>query len=582
MSPSNYHELCNIIDNRALSPLYQPIVHLSEQKITGFEALIRGPSASPMHAPIPLFETANRYNKLEQLESLSREISITQFGNLDLPGKLFLNMSPTILLQANKSIKQTLEVLQKSDIKPHNIVIEISEQYPLDDYEVIKNSIEYCKSIGFQIAIDDLGAGYAGLRSWSELQPDYVKIDRHFIARIDEDSVKQEFVHSILDISHGLGCLVIAEGIETKQEYQTVHGMGISLGQGYYLGRPLTFPPTQIDSSLFDPYDYNGFKRFRPSESVANLAMQVPTATANTTVETVAEIFRVTETLHSIPVLDNRKPIGLVYRNDIIELYASRFGRDLHGRKSVTLFMRNNSLMVDHELPVETVSQKLTTAPQLDVSHDFIITKEDNFFGMGHVRDLLRKITELQIRNARYSNPLTQLPGNVPLYELIDRLLNEKTEFYVAYCDLDNFKPYNDVYSYSHGDMVLKKLSTILSTNIDHKTDFVGHIGGDDFILILRSNDWKKRCHIILDTFENDIAALYNEADRVAGGIFAKDRRGLDVFYPLLSLSIGVTCPSYERCQSHHEVSSLATDAKRNAKKIDGNSLFISRRRGPD
>src|SRR6218665_769224 len=107
--------------------------------------------------------------------------------------------------------------------------------------------------MGFQIAIDDLVSGYSGLRLWSEIRPDYVKIDRHFVANIQNDRIKREFVRFIRDISSRIGCHVIAEGIESAGEYLTLHGLGISNLQGFYLGYPQEVPEPVVSSTPFLP-----------------------------------------------------------------------------------------------------------------------------------------------------------------------------------------------------------------------------------------------------------------------------------------------------------------------------------------
>lgn len=124
-------------------------------------------------------------------------------------------------------------------------------------------------------------------------------------------------------------------------------------------------------------------------------------------------------------------------------------------------------------------------------------------------------------------------------------------------------------------------MAQILSAHVDNQKDFVGHIGGDDFIVIYTSDDWQERCEHILRHFEREIRAFYSDADLEQGGIWGHDRQGNNAFYSLLSLSLGVVLPDLERCQSHHQVASLASDAKRQAKRHPGNSLFIDRRRGP-
>ncbi len=203
------------------------------------------------------------------------------------------------------------------------------------------------------------------------------------------------------------------------------------------------------------------------------------------------------------------------------------------------------------------------------------------YVGLGNVTDLFKKITELQIRNARYANPLTLLPGNVPINEYIEEMIKKKDGFVIAYCDLDNFKPFNDVYGYEQGDLVIKTVAEILVSNVDGFIDFIGHVGGDDFILIFKSDNWIERCEKILTDFKERVMRFYSETDQVRGGIQAFDRSGNACFYPLLAISIGVVIPDLEHCHSHHDVATLATDAKHQAKKQAGNSLFIDRRQRP-
>jgi GGDEF domain-containing protein len=186
----------------------------------------------------------------------------------------------------------------------------------------------------------------------------------------------------------------------------------------------------------------------------------------------------------------------------------------------------------------------------------------------------------MQIRAARYANPLTQLPGNVPINEHIDRLLNREIGFSACYCDIDNFKPYNDTYGYRRGDQMIQFLGALLSQVIDGRLDFVGHIGGDDFILLLQSADWHAQITLALRLFDDGMANMLDEGHLVDGGYRGEDRKGREVFHPLPTLSIGCILAEAGAYGSHHEVSAAVSDAKKQAKKIPGSSLFIERRRG--
>jgi len=172
-----------------------------------------------------------------------RKTACRRYSQGALRGKLFLNASPETLLDATHKPGRTLELLHTYGISADNVVIELTEQAPADDLELLDKALHHYRSMGFSIALDDLGAGYSSLRLWSELRPDYVKIDRYFIDGIHLDPVKREFVESILKIARASRAHVIAEGIELREELAVLAGMGIDLVQGYLLGRPLELLP---------------------------------------------------------------------------------------------------------------------------------------------------------------------------------------------------------------------------------------------------------------------------------------------------------------------------------------------------
>lgn len=569
----------DVLRREQVETVLQPLVDLRAGRILGYEALSRGPADSPLHNPLVLFDAATEQGRLVELETLCRRRAIEAFSAQDLPGKLFVNVTPDTLLQEDFRPGITRELMRRVGLPAERVVVELTEHFPNPDYEVLRRATNHYRSMGFSIAIDDLGAGYAGLRLWSELRPDYVKIDKHFIRGIEQDLVKREFVRSIQEIATGLGCVSIAEGVETEGEMRAIRSLDIAVGQGYLFGAPASAPSRHVPPELLHS-GTNGANgpRFRLSDAVTSLLREAPAVGPETRVEAVGEMFRNAGGLDTIPVVDQAgAPTGVIRRSRFMDVFLSPYGRDLHGRKPVRS-LAEPALVVEHDTPVEAVSQQITDGGGGE--HDFIIARNGTYLGMGAVMDLLRKITDLQIRNARYANPLTQLPGNVPIYDFIDDLLGRRADFHIAYCDLDHFKPFNDVYGYSQGDEVIKTVAALLVEHMDDRLDFVGHIGGDDFIIILRGTDWEERCRTLLDAFAGEVGRLYSDEDRKQGGIRCEDRAGNETFFPLLSLSIGVAHPDPERCHSHHDVAALASEAKHQAKLQPGNSLFRDRRRG--
>lgn len=579
--PVLYEELVNVLSGEKLTPHFQPIVSLTHKDIVGYEALIRGPSDSPLHSPFVLFNAAERYDLSATLEFACRKISIENFARLNFNKKLFINVSPSVLLQPDFKDGMTLKFLTEFGFDPHSVVIELTENQPTIDYQVMRDAMKHYRGMGFEIALDDLGSGYSGLRLWSELLPDYVKIDKHFIQGIHEDTVKLNFVRSIQNIAESLRCHIIAEGVETEHEFRVVKSLGITHAQGYYFARPTATPLAHVNTGLFintDPADY-ATNPFNQAVTIARIAQPIPPATSKTSVCEVLELFQHRHDLNLLPLVDDRDVPGIIFRDRFLSrLFSSRYGLELYGKKPIREFISKAPMIFDHGTPIEIVSQQLTSATEQEPA--FIVTRDGEYFGVATLLDLLEEITHQQIKNAKHANPLTLLPGSVPVNEHINRLLDNSLPFAVAYFDLDNFKPFNDVYGYSAGDDIIKAVAETLAACISEQDGLIGHIGGDDFIAVLTCYDWLERCQQVLARFAAIVPDYYREEDIKAGGIHTENRAGEPCFFPMTSLSVGIVDPlSTGYCQSHVDIADLASGAKKQAKKIQGNSVFVNQRK---
>ncbi len=387
-------ELDKILVHGDLNTLFQPILSLTEQRIYGYEALSRGPSNSPLHAPLPLFSAARHFGRLSELERLCRKTACERFSALGLDNLLFLNVCPELLLDPDHKPGHTLEMLARLGLPPERVVIELTEQMPIDDFGLLHAALHHYRAMGFSIALDDLGAGYSSLRLWSELRPDYVKIDRHFIDGIDRDPVKREFVESILRMARASRAKVIAEGIERSEELATLMEMGVDLLQGYLLARPQECPECDVQKFLNSA---NPNLQGEGDDLLALLIKQ-PAVHTDTLIPQVQDLFNNQPDLGSLAILDSTlRPVGIVHRHQFSEALRKPFADDLFARKPISRLMTRDFLSVELGCSLPQVSRLITRREQR-IEENFIVTRRGGYVGLGRTLDVLARITEQKTR----------------------------------------------------------------------------------------------------------------------------------------------------------------------------------------
>ncbi|WP_323011294.1 GGDEF domain-containing protein [Castellaniella sp.] len=578
------------IQSYPLDAVFQPIVWLREGSVLGHEGLIRGVPDTPWHTPDVLFALARAQGQGIALEHRCCRTIIQRFAALDLPGRLFVNISPAALLATPEAGLDFVALLAESGLDAHCLVIEITEQALACNSADLIPLITQLQASGVHFAIDDLGAGYSNLTRWLDLRPKYIKTDKSFVVGIQDDLLRQQILRSISDIAAVAGAIVVAEGIETIDELACVCDQGIACAQGYYIQRPQAQPSRSSWPELSRQLSSRRLDALRccsdpslPQGDAQGWALQllrrVDSVTSQVSSEAVFSLFLAQPDLYTIPVVEHDKPIGVLKRSSLIERFSLPFQRELYGTSPCRLFMDSKPLIVDMHTPLLTLSRWLAEAEGHALATDFIITGRGRYLGVGSSQDLLQALNRLQLRAARHANPLTQLPGNVPIDRQIQRYLASNLSFAVCHADLDHFKPFNDAFGYRLGDDVIRLLSRVLSHHVDDQHDFLGHIGGDDFIVLFRSGNWQVRSQHMLDEFDRGMTQLMVEAGKGDVSLYAtEDRQGRPRRFGLPTLSLGIVPVDPGAYQSRHQIAQAASEAKSQAKKQPGSTLFIDRR----
>ncbi|MEC5398870.1 GGDEF domain-containing protein [Uliginosibacterium sp. H1] len=580
-------DIARVIDTEAITPLFQPIVDLERAGILGYEGLSRGPSDSWLHSPLILFEAAAQCGQLVELETCALRVIVRRFVELALPGQLFLNVSVDTLVASLHREEVLRREFARLDLPPSRIVIELTESRAVLDQVALRQAIDGLRKMGFVIALDDLGEGFASLRRWSELRPDFVKIDRHFIDGLSRDPMKQQFIKSILDIATSSGCNVIAEGLEEEADLRVLRQLGMPNGQGYLFSKPQPAPRTTLkpeidvllggyqDSTRL--YSISGLK----TTTASQLAKRSHTVRADFSCARVLQMFRADPRLSSLPVLDDEeRPIGILRSLDTMSRAADRFFLDLFGKRSCTEIMDRSPLVFDASASLRTMSDLVANIDERFLVDGFIVTQDGGYFGSGRISDLIKAVSDLQLFSARYANPLTLLPGNVPIDEHIDSLLRQQAEFVVVHWDLGSFKAYNDLYGYRAGDEIILFSARVLAQAADPDRDFLGHVGGDDFVMVLTSQDWEARIQRAIASFDSGVRAYFSDEHLAVGGYVTQNRQGQEMFHALVSIAAGVARVRPRDFDSHRMVARSAAEAKKIAKTREGSNYFVERRNG--
>lgn len=243
-------ELIRILEERLVTPVFQPILAFGTGEILAYEGLIRGPESSMLHTPSKLFDAATHAGFLTELNMLCARKVVRQFARLGLKRQLFLNITPQTVLEVKDDVQRITRFIRDCGLDIAQVTIELTENQYISDRSIFREALMLFRGAGFRVALDDLGEGFSGLRLWSDLQPDFVKIDMHFVQGVSEDSVKYHFLRSLQHIAEGCGSSLVAEGVETAADFCILRDLGIHNAQGFFIGRAARAPSGLIPRTV--------------------------------------------------------------------------------------------------------------------------------------------------------------------------------------------------------------------------------------------------------------------------------------------------------------------------------------------
>lgn len=553
---------------------FQPITTTDGARILGWDA-------SDLALADPFGGEAALRQEHRQLQQI-----VHRYVQFRLAGKLFAAISVEWLQRCVRQPEWLTELLLMSGLSPSQLVLGL-QLGDASELAAVEEGVALLQRLGVALALEDAVNGYPNLSLWVRLRPAYVRLGVDYAHGAHRDAGRLRVVRAIVDVAQGTGTSVIALGVGTQEDLDALRHEGVHYLLGPLLSSPMSEPPP-AGSSGYAQLLAEIPQRSLPGQERAyasaylrarDLAKRGSTATPGSNCAQVIAMFAADRQLQSLPVLDAQgRVLGLLRSLDVLRRGSERYFFEIMGLRSCTCIMDSRPLLFDVATPLRDMSETFMQLGDRQLVDGFIVTEQGRYYGSGRMSDLIRAVTEMEIFAARHANPLTLLPGNTSIDDGLRKLLDSGEYFVAAYFDLDHFKAYNDAYGYRAGDTLIQLAARILSKHTDPAQDFLGHIGGDDFVVTFRSPDWETRVQTILHEFDTDVRGYYSPQDLQAGGIRAANRQGIEVFHPLVGISAGLVVVEPGSLELPAELSALLAETKKVAKRASGSSYFVDRR----
>ncbi|MBF0373783.1 MAG: GGDEF domain-containing protein [Alphaproteobacteria bacterium] len=556
-----------------LDHAFQPIVNVHTGFCFGYEALLRNVDQAGFDSIHGFFDACHAEGVLAEVEAALCERAVAKFAAIPhhRKVKLFLNIDNRVEPHPLSAPQGIVGMLDARGLAATDLALELSERQP---FAWPPGAGGKRRRPPFKLAIDDFGVGHSGLETLHACEPDFIKLDRFFMADIATDARKKVMLSHVVSVAHLLGIVVIAEGVETEREFFACKAAGCDLVQGWLVARPDTaIEALALEYPHVEALSRSDRRSRQSDEHFVTRQMDViDPLPVDTGMNAVFQHFRANRDQTFLPVVDAvGAPLGIVRERDLKQFIYSAFGRDLIANKAFGYTLAHflsKCPIADLHTPAERLIESFSA---IEDSDGIMIVEDMRYIGFLSARSLLRVINEKNVAVARDQNPLTKLPGNGIIHEKTSEALADRAVAHAfIYFDFDNFKPFNDKYGFRQGDRAILLFAEILDDIARRHGFFVGHIGGDDFFAScsgLGAPAVEQVVEATIARFGEDVRGFYDQEAREAGHIEALDRDGNRRRFPLLTVSACIlSLPAGRGAYSLDEVARLIADIKKLAK----------------
>lgn len=519
-----------------LTPVFQPIVCLQTGEIAGFEALTRPGRESGFPGPTELFAAAAEHGLLWELEDLTRRRILSPGADFPDGVSLFFNNSPEVFADPRFPARFEQQVCEHPEITPARLVLEVTEHAEDRGFAKLAEHVIALKDRGYQLAIDDVGAGASGLNRVMLLRPHWLKLDRALIRDIDRDRYKLNLIRFLIHFANLSGVSVIAEGIERREELSTLIGLGVRFGQGYVLARPsAAYQLVPDDVKLFVRRCAQEASESKPRDPggtrLENLCQAAEMAQSLTPVSQVAAALMRDQSCPGLVVMDGRRCVGWCARDTVLAAAAGDAKGDPIG-----FFTRSSSTTLAPDATLRQALELVSVRDDADLLAPVVVANNNRVLGVVSLRTLLSAAASDSRFWGQRLMPLTGLPGrpaaDLHLGELIQAGASGRSRSVAAAAiiDLRSFADFNGTFGYELGDRLIQEFTQMLRDDLLPAVPggFLAHLGEDRFIAMGPAEPLEQACRALTDRLDRQGFAAAPGLSTLAGreADSAPSRRG--------------------------------------------------------
>lgn len=585
---------------------YSPIVSLLDGTLFGYEAVPYRVSTGERWPADEMFAEAEAGGRLYECDRRFRETAIRGLPIRRGEAKLFLPVPAGIIYDARLYPGTTLRRIEAAGLRPEHVVLRFAlrpEGEELDE-RALRAALRHYRVQGFRISLSGLSVDRNSLRRMLELHPDYAEIDVSWMERDLDGSggssgiggiggsgrpsgeaspaagtltrhpgrtVDETLLGALAALARKEQVVLLATGIDRESQLGPLVSGGIGYGRGSWIG-PEEAKPSATAPSVRERIRFEVNKRYRKEAgSLSELTMPVETFGRDTPVSEIARHFESHREAHGFVIAEEGRPVGLLMKEKLHQMLSGQFGLPLYWNRPVGKIMDTQPMTVDEATPIDLVSQ-MAMSREPDKLYDAVVVTRDGVVrGIASIRALLEWVTHARMADAQWANPLTGLPGNEPIRRELTRRIGDGKPFAVLYADVDHFKWFNDRFGFHRGDEVIRFTAETLlacARAQGQEDGFVGHIGGDDFIVVSACDGSIELASAILEQFEKGISGYVGKD---AGPVL--DRDGLPADADGLSLSLSLLLCEQTGGWTPDLLAERAALLKKRAKRQRGNAL---------